>query len=201
MDDIQCVLGTTLCRRWPCLLARGIATITIGVILAIHPRLPLAGLAGLFGMLAMLDGGIDAFSAIGGLRNDRAYWLVLFLGGLVGVSVGVMTLMTPLLTAIVVSLYFAIWAIATGALEMLAAIRVRAQAQDASRRILDGIATARVLIAGIASVAFGAVLTASPRSSTVTMLWVVSAYALGYGILLVMLALKLRGVGRQLARA
>jgi len=201
MDDLECALGQTLCRRWPCLLLRGLATIAMGVILAIHPRLPLAGLAGLFGMYALLDGGIDGFTAIGGLRNDRAYWLVLFLGGLVGVSVGVMTLMTPVLTAIAVSFYFAIWAIATGALEMLAAIRVREQGQEAQRRILTGVATTRVLIAGIASVGFGALLTASPRSSTFTMLWVVSAYALCYGVLLVMLALKLRGVGRQLARA
>ncbi len=72
----------------------------------------------------MADGILGIWTAIAG-RKDHEDWRVLLLWGLVGIGIGVLTFLAPGLTALAILFYIAIWAIATGVLEIVAAIRLR----------------------------------------------------------------------------
>ena len=53
------------------------------------------------------------------------------------------------------------------------------------------------IVSGLFSVAFGVLLMAKPGAGALTVLWLVAAYAIVFGIVLVMLAFKARGFTRQ----
>jgi uncharacterized membrane protein HdeD (DUF308 family) len=190
MDAVNKRIADTLCQHWGIVLVRGIAAIAFGLLTWIRPDITLATLVLFFGAYALLDGILETVTAIRG-RHDEEHWWLLLLAGLVGVGVGVLTFMTPAITAIALLFYIAVWAIARGVLEIAVAIRVRKE--------MDG--EWRLILAGLASVAFGVLLMVRPGAGALTVLWLIGAYALGFGILLVMLAFKVKGLEQRLSHA
>jgi uncharacterized membrane protein HdeD (DUF308 family) len=53
----------------------------------------------------------------------------------------------------------------------------------------------------VASVVFGVLLIARPGAGILTLLWLIGAYAIFFGILLVLLAFKVRSFGEQVKAA
>jgi len=116
---------------------------------------------------------------------------VLLLIGLIGVAVGIMTFMTPGITALALLYYIAFWAIFRGILEISTAIRLRKEIEGEWLLILGG----------VASVVFGVLLLARPGAGALAVITLIAVYALVVGITLVILAFKVRGLGSRLAGA
>jgi len=55
-----------------------------------------------------------------------------------------------------------------------------------------------LVLAGLASVAFGVLLMASPGAGALAVLWMIGSYAILFGILFVVLAFKVRGVAKKI---
>ncbi len=182
MNSLADQLASILTRSWWLLLLRGLAAIAFGVLTWVQPGISLAALVLLFGAYCLADGILAVWMAFAG-RKDHEYWWLLLLGGLAGIGVGLLTLMAPGVTALAVLFYIAIWAIATGMLQIAAAIRLRREIKGEWAFILGG----------LASVAFGAILAARPAAGALTLLWLVATYAVVFGVLLVILAIRSRG--------
>jgi uncharacterized membrane protein HdeD (DUF308 family) len=135
-----------------------------------------------------IDGLINAANALGARREHDDWWVVLLVG-LAGIGIGILTFYNPQATALAVVLYVAIWAIATGLLEIVAAVRLR-------RQIAGEFWLA---LAGIASVVFGVLLAARPGVGALTILWLIGAYALAFGVILLLLAFKVRSGVKHVA--
>jgi uncharacterized membrane protein HdeD (DUF308 family) len=181
MSPIEQHLASVLSRHWWLLLLRGLVAIAFGVLTWVQPGISLAALVILFGAYSMADGILAAWTAVAGGKNNDYRW-VLLLEGLLGIGVGVLTFVAPGITALALLFYIAIWAIATGVLEIAAAIRLRKEIKDEWLLIL----------AGIASVVFGALLAAQPGVGALALLWLIGSYAIVFGVLLVILAFKTR---------
>jgi uncharacterized membrane protein HdeD (DUF308 family) len=188
MEIVKDKLAAILSRNWWVLLLRGIVAIAFGVMTWTQPGISLAALVLLFGAYSMVDGILGAWTAIAG-RKEHEHWWVLLLEGLVGIGVGVLTLFAPGVTALALLFYIAIWAIATGVLEIVAAIRLRKEIEGEWLLVLGG----------LASVAFGVLLVARPGAGALAVLWIIAAYAVVFGAILVILAFKARSFGRALA--
>ena len=182
MQTIQGHLASILSRRWWLLLLRGLIAIAFGVVSWVQPGISLASLVLLFGAYSLADGVLNAWTALEG-RREHEHWWVLFLEGLLGIGVGVLTFLAPALTALALLFYIAIWAIATGVLEIVAAIRLRKEIENEWM----------LIVAGLASVVFGALLMAQPAAGALALLWLIASYAIFFGVLLVILAFKVRG--------
>lgn len=180
-------LALTLSRNWWVLLLRGAVAILFGILTFLQPGISLASLVLLFGAYALADGVLGAWTAITH-RKDRENWWVLLLEGLVGIGVGVLTLFNPGVTALALLFYIAIWAIATGVLEIVTAVRLRKEIEGEWMLVL----------AGLASVAFGVLLMARPGSGALAVLWLIASYAIVFGVLLVVLAFRVKGVARRI---
>ena len=182
MQTIQGHLASILSRRWWLLLLRGLIAIAFGVVSWVQPGISLASLVLLFGAYCLADGVLNAWTALEG-RREHEHWWVLFLEGLLGIGVGVLTFLAPALTALALLFYIAIWAIATGVLEIVAAIRLRKEIENEWM----------LIVAGLASVVFGVLLMAQPAAGALALLWLIASYAIFFGVLLVILAFKVRG--------
>jgi uncharacterized membrane protein HdeD (DUF308 family) len=179
------MLVELLSRYWWVLLLRGIAAILFGILAFAWPGLTLASLVIVFGAYALVDGVFAIASAIRG--GGRQPWWLLLLEGLVGVGIGVLTLFAPEVTALALLFYIAIWAVATGVLQIAAAIALREEIQG---EWLLG-------LGGLASVIFGALLVARPGAGALAVLWLIGAWAFVFGVSLVVLSLKARGMRSQ----
>jgi uncharacterized membrane protein HdeD (DUF308 family) len=188
VDALDDRISNLLFRGWRLLLIRGLAAIAFGLLTWGRPAISLTALVLLFAAYALVDGVLAIWAAVAG-HGEEEYWWLLLLGGFISVGVGVLALTHPDLTALALLFYIAIWAVATGLLEIIAAIRIRKEVHGEWRLIL----------AGLFSVAFGAFLMARPDAGALTVLWLIAAYAVAFGIVLVLLAFKARSFGRQLA--
>jgi uncharacterized membrane protein HdeD (DUF308 family) len=81
----------------------------------------------------------------------------------------------------------AFWSIISGGLEIASAIRLR--------KIIDHEWT--LALAGLVSIAFGALLLMRPLVGAVAVVWWLGAYAMVYGILMTVLGFRLRGYMRS----
>ena len=188
MNGIESRLAMILRRGWWRLLVRGLVAIAFGIFTWFRPGISLAALVLVFGVYCTADGILGVWTAIAG-RKDNAYWWALLLAGLVGVGVGVVTFARPGLTAVALLIYIAVWAIAKGVLEIATAIRLRKEIQGEWL----------LVVGGVASVAFGALLLARPGAGAVAVLWLIASYAVVFGVLLVLLALKARSFVKEAA--
>src|SRR5699024_12339939 len=103
-------------------------------------------------------------------------------GGLLGVAVGLLTCSAPRITAMALLLSIAVWAITLGVMKSVTAIQLRKEIKGEWLLILSG----------LLSVVFGIALMAQPGVGALAILWLIAAYAIVFGILLVLLAFKAR---------
>jgi len=174
-------LGSILSRNWWLMLLRGLVAIGFGVLVFAKPQISLLALVYLFGVFVLVDGILGVSLAVHG-RNELDSWGVLLLWGLLGIGVGVLAFVRPDITALALLFYIALWAIATGILEIAAAVRLREVIKNEWLLIL----------AGLVSVAFGVWLIARPEAGAQAVLWAIGAYAILLGVLLVLFAFKIR---------
>src|SRR4029078_8908192 len=120
-------LGTAmvhaLAKNWWLLLLRGIAAIIFGLLAFAWPGLTLVTLILFYGAFVLVDGVLAVIAHIAaGVRGSR-WWLRII--GLLGIAAGLVTFMMPGLTAVLLLLFIAGWAIATGGFQLIGAVKLR----------------------------------------------------------------------------
>jgi uncharacterized membrane protein HdeD (DUF308 family) len=175
------MLAHILSRFWWMTLLRGAIAVLFGIMLFVWPQISLASLVLLFGAFSFADGVGSVVTAIGG-RQEHESWWVLLLAGLAGIGIGVLTFFNPAATALAILFYIAIWAIATGLLQLVAAVRLRKEIEG---EFWLG-------LAGLASIVFGILLVARPGEGALAVLWLVAAYSIAFGAMLILLAFEAR---------
>jgi len=187
------VMATDLARNWWLLALRGVAGILFGIGAFVWPGATLAALVIVFGAYVFVDGIFAVVAGIGMRRQLSLWWLVL-LEGLAGIILGLLTFRSPDTTALVLLTLIAAWSIVSGIFEIVTALRIRTMIANEWLMILSG----------VVSIVFGALLIAQPGAGAIAIVWLLGAYALLFGMLTLMLALRLRGMrgtpARQAAR-
>ena len=176
---------TLLSRNWWLVALRGVFAILFGLLTLVFPTIALSSLVLLFGAYAIVDGVAAVWSSIQH-RSEQGWWIHL-LEGVVSIVAGLVTFAYPVITAVILLYVIALWAIMTGIFEIWAAIQLR---KEISGEFWMG-------LSGLISVIFGIVLIANPGSGILAVLWIVSVYAIAFGVFLIMLALRLRSHGSQ----
>lgn len=180
IDPLMRPLLQPLARRWWLILLRGISAIVFGVLAFVWPGITLIALTLLYGVYVLVDGVLAIAAALTGGAPAPRWWLAVT--GLLGIAAGLLALMWPGITAFVLLLFIAGWAIATGVMQIIGAIRLRKEIDNEWL----------LVAAGVLSVLFGIVLIVQPGVGALATIYVIGAYAIAFGILLVILALRLR---------
>lgn len=173
-----------LCRRWPVVALRGVLALLFGIAALAWPHITLVALVWLFGVYAVLDG-LTALmvGASGGM------WGLVTLGVL-GIIAGIVAFAWPAITAGVLLIVIAAWAIVTGVLGILAAVQLR--------KVITG--EWALGIGGLLSVVLGVILAANPLAGALAVVWIIGLYAVLFGVLLLWLAWRLHGLTPRAGR-
>ena len=169
-------------RHWWLVALRGALFVLFGVLAWIWPGPTILALVLLWGAFAIADGVIALITAFRIRDSGRPLW-PLILMGVVDVIAGVLAITWPHITALVLLMFIAAWAIVMGVLQIVTAIRVRKEIQN---EWLLG-------LAGALSIVFGVLMLVAPGAGALAMIWVIGAYAVFFGALLLAAGFRLRG--------
>ena len=167
-------------KYWWAFALRGLLAVIFGVMALSWPGLTLIVLVYVFGIYVVIEGALSIIAAFG-KRGAKNWWVVL-IEGIAGVVFGILTISWPGITAILLLVFIGIWALATGILEIFAAIRLRKEIRGEWR----------LAVSGIVSLVFGLILMFRPGAGALGMIWVIGIYAIVFGISLILLGFKVR---------
>jgi uncharacterized membrane protein HdeD (DUF308 family) len=171
-----------LVRNWGAVLLRGLLAVLFGLVTLFVPGVSLVVLVLLYGAYALVDGILAIVAAFRRRQSHEGPRWAYFLLGLLGIAAGVVTLLWPGITALVLLYVIACWALVGGVFEIIAAVRLRKEI------------TGEWLLAlsGIAHIAFGVLLMMSPAVGALALVLWIGACTLVYGAVVVALAFRLR---------
>jgi len=179
-----------LSRNWWAVLLRGICAVIFGLAAFAWPGITLALLILFYGAYVLVEGIFAVVSSFGRTKDSKFPWSM-FLVGLVSIAVGLITFVWPGLTALALLYLIGAWAIVRGIFEIVAAFELRKQIEGEWLMI----------IAGMASVLFGVLMVLWPGAGVLALLWLIGIFAVIFGVIIIILAFKLRGLKKRVEQA
>lgn len=180
-----------LSRNWWVVILRGLIVALLGLVVvvwvqALPEETALVVMAVVFGLLALADGLALGWVA---LRSGTGVRVSLLVRAILGVLLGVLAIVVPLLVGIALIYVVGVWAVVTGIAEIITAIRLRANIS--SEWLL--------VFAGSLSVVFGLLLWFWPLEAARVIAFVIGVYAIILGAVIATAGLRLRGAADLLA--
>jgi uncharacterized membrane protein HdeD (DUF308 family) len=172
---------SALAENWRALALRGLVALLFGLVVLFWPDLILAVLTLLFGIYALVDGGIVLVPALRTPNRGRRRWLPLAEGA-VGVIAGLIALLWPGMTPSELLYVIVAWAVATGILKIATTIVLRSEVENGW--LLAG--------NGALSVLFGVILAAVVGSDLPSLAPFIGVFAIVVGLALIVVAFRTR---------
>jgi uncharacterized membrane protein HdeD (DUF308 family) len=167
------------------LILLGILAVIAGIIAIAWPGVTVLALVILFAVYAFIGAGLEATRAFGSRTAGPVFGHLLL--GLISLAAGVVAVVWPAPTALVLVLVIGIWAVAGGIVEIVNAF---GRGETAGIR-------AMYVLTGLVEVAFGALLFARPGVGAITLALLFGLFSLIYGVSRITLGVQLRQLHRQ----
>ena len=177
-----------LARAWHWIVLRGLFAVLFGIFAFIWPGVTLAVLVLVWGAYAIADG-VMALIAAFTMHEQGKPMGSLIIVGILGIAAGLVTFFWPGMTALVLLLFIASWAVLMGVFEIAAAIRLRKHIENEWLLALSG----------LVSIAFGVLMFLQPGAGALAVMWLIGSFAIFFGIVLIALGFKLKGLLGRIA--
>ncbi len=169
-----------LAKKWWVLALRGILLIVIGLLAFVSPLVWVT----FVGIYMLIDGMVMLVSGFGDQPSGESRWPLIIVG-ILGLLAGLIVLWNPALGGITLTIVIAAWAIVTGILTIIAAIRVREEIDNEWW----------LIISGVLAIIFGILVFQNVLAGILTIAWVFGIFAIVAGILSIALAFRVRDFG------
>lgn len=164
------------------LIIRGIAAVLFGILVVVWPGVSVLALVVLFGIYAIIDG-VTNIAHYVRRKGRRPVWQIV--GGVISVLAGLAALVWPGITALSLAFVIGLWAVILGVSQIALAFEVR---KTVGQWWLW-------LITGVVTTVFGLFLVVLPGAGILSLLGLLSSFAILSGILLVVSGAGLRRLG------
>ena len=175
-------------KNWWVYIVRGVVALIFGLYAWFMPGLAMKVLLMFFGIFILLEGMFAIVGSLAGRKESEVWWLV-FLEGLAGLVIGLLTLTRPGFVATVIVIFIALWAIWGGIFRIIAAIRLRKE--------IDG--EWLLIFGGSVSILFGLMLFKHVGAGIVAISWLIAFFASMFGVLLISFGIKARKFQKEAA--
>ena len=173
-------MSAVLARNWWVLAIRGVLGIAVGLLALVLPAATMLALVLVFAAYMLVDGVFAIVAAVRAAR-ERERWGLLVLEGVADIVAGIIAVVWPGITVLAFVLLVAAWAIVSGSFMLVVGYRLNI---DHGRWWL--------VLAGALSVAYGVLLVVAPMIGALVLTWWFGAYALLFGVALLVLAFRLK---------
>nr|WP_247600731.1 DUF308 domain-containing protein [Cellulomonas hominis] len=175
---------------WWLPVLRGLLMIVLGLLLLVEPLGTLVALVWVFGVFAVVDGAVVLMQALLARGRPGFGWLVA--EGVVSIAFGVVIMLWPDVTALVLFYLLALWVLVLGVTAVVVAV-TQYRARD--------LAWAGTLVFGLIAFLFGLLLAIKPQGTVAVIVTVYGLFAFVAGVVMVVSGFATRSLGRQLAAA
>lgn len=173
-----------LTRNWWMFLIRGLVAIAFGILAFLWPGATIVAIGILFGAYAFVDGIFAVIATVRAAETHQRWWPFL-IEGIIGILIAAITFYDIRITLLALYFTIAAWAFLTGIFEIVAAIQLR-------KLIANEV---WLIIGGIASILFGCLMLWFPLAGILAIIWLIAAYAIVFGIIMIAFSLRLRSHG------
>lgn len=177
-----------LSENWWAVALRGVVAIMTGIVAFLLPVPTMIVLVWLFGAYAFLDGLFNLMSVLRRRRTRSRPWWALVLSGIAGIATGVISFVWPGITALAWVYLIAAWALITGVLEIVAAVRLRKEIKGEWL----------LAVSGGFSVLLGILLAIAPGPGAIALVWYLGTFAMLFGVLMVALSFRVRSRQKEI---
>ena len=191
MSDSPNEARSILKALWWLVLLRGILAVLFGIAVLAWPKATVVVFVVLFAVFSFLDGILDIVLGVQA-KGERGRWLI-FLQGALAIIAGIIAVVWPSITAVVLLWLVALWAIFSGVMEIAGSLELRRLGQPRWWWHT---------VAGVLAIVLGAILLfGNPTSGILAILWAVGVLAIASGIALIIAAVITRRGINELDRA
>ena len=171
-------MSSLLAESWWLISLRGLIAIVFGIVALIMPVVVLLWLALLFAAYLFIDGVLAIWSAVKA-ASDHERWALMLAEGVLDLIMSAIAALFPLSAVFAFVLITAAWALLSGGLLLATAFRIR----HGRWWLASG---------GIVSIVWGVLLIIAPLVGGLVLTWWLGGYAIVFGIMLLVLGLRLR---------
>src|SRR5215212_1390890 len=176
-------LAFELAKKWWVLLLRGILLIIAGLLAVVSPVTWVI----FVGVYMLFDGMSFLLAGFSDQPGGQSRWPLLIIG-ILGLLAGLIILWNPALGGITLTYVIAAWAIVTGVLTIITALRLRDEIDNEWWLVLSG----------VLAVIFGILVFQNVLAGILTIAWVFGIFAIVVGILSIALAFRVRDFGTRI---
>lgn len=170
-----------VCEGWRFPIARGLLAIAFGGAASAWTEPTVAFLAIVFGIYCAGDGGVTLAEGLRGTAVGTQRSCLIVRGG-AGIVVGVVSMLSPMLSPYAFYGVFVAWLMAAGVFEIVAGIAARGRIDGQMFLVMNGVVMAFL----------GVILLAIPSWGVLAMVPLISTYAVMAGMVLLLLGMRIQ---------
>jgi len=172
-----------LAKKWWVLLLRGILLIIVGLLAFVSPLVWVT----FVGIYMLFDGFSLLMAGFSDQPTGQSRWPLL-ISGILGLVAGLIVLWNPAIGGLTLTIVIAAWAIVTGILTIISAIKVREEIDNEWWLILSG----------VLAIIFGILVFQNVLAGILTIAWIFAIFAIVAGIFSIALAFRVRDFGTRI---
>jgi uncharacterized membrane protein HdeD (DUF308 family) len=161
------------------MIISGILNLMFGAFALAWPRITLLTLVWIFAMFMMIQGLCQLASTLMYSREKKHSWIFL-LYAFINLGTGIVALVYPHITVLFLIMLIGLTWLATGMLQIIAAFRLRREIRNEGW----------LMLIGLVSILSGLFVLLKPGDGALSLLWLIAAYAIVFGIGLLILGFK-----------
>jgi uncharacterized membrane protein HdeD (DUF308 family) len=190
-DPILTAFSSTAKQVWYWPVLRGVLAILFGIVALAWPDKTVAVIIWVIGIFAVVDGIVEIIEGIRrrGTGSGTAFLVTM---GVLSLAVGVVLLVWPGKTAIVLTWIVGFWAVVYGLFQTVASLDLRK---------VPGSGWGWGVFAGLLGLVFGLLVLFNVNAGLVSIVWILAIFAILWGVMLIAFGVQIRSLGRQAGKA
>ncbi len=190
-DPILTAFSSTAKQVWYWPVLRGVLAIILGIVAIAWPGITAVAVIWVIGIFAVVDGIVEIVEGIRrrGAGNGTALLVTM---GVLSLAVGVVLLVWPGKTAIVLTWIIGFWAVIYGLFQTVASIELRR---------VPGSGWGWGVLAGLLGIVFGLLVLFNVNAGLVSIVWLLGIFAIVWGVLLIAFGFQIRSLGKRAGQA